>query len=138
MRSCAVVWCWGICTSSRRYGFAVALANELRTSEVTTLLVVELDAVAAPSLTLPLPAASAAVDNSILLRTVELRSRLHRLVSILKTRQSPFDPAIREFTIDGDGVAVGEVFVGAAALLSGFATPVAERFSGRPGEGGGL
>jgi circadian clock protein KaiC len=122
----------------RRYGFVVALANALRSQGVTTLLMLELEALASPSLTLPLPAASAAVDNGILLRTVELRSRLHRLVSILKTRQSSFDPAIREFTIDQDGVAVGEVFTGAAALLSGFATPVADRFSGLLGEGGGL
>lgn len=122
----------------RRYGFVVALANAFRSQGVTTLLVLELDTLASPSLILPLPAASAAVDNTLLLRTVELRSRLHRLVSILKTRQSPFDPAIREFTIDESGVAVGEVFAGAAALLSGFATPVSERFSGVPDEGGGL
>jgi circadian clock protein KaiC len=120
----------------RRYGFAVALANHLRRQEVTSLLAVELDALAGPSLTIPLPAASAAVDNGILLRTVELRSRLHRLVSVLKTRQSRFDPAIREFAIGDEGVVVGEVFVGAASLLSGFATPTFERLFEPPIESG--
>jgi circadian clock protein KaiC len=114
----------------------VALANHLRRQEVTSLLAVDLDALAGPSLTIPLPAASAAVDNGILLRTVELRSRLHRLVSVLKTRQSRFDPAIREFAIGDEGVAVGEVFVGAASLLSGFATPTFERLFEPPIESG--
>ena len=122
----------------RRYGFMVALASYLRGRGVTTILIVELDAVAGPSLTIPLPAMSAAVDNGILLRSVELRSRLHRVISVLKGRQTGFDPAIREFTIDENGVAVGGVFVGAAAVLSGFATPVIERFPGMPGDGGGL
>lgn len=116
----------------RRYGFGVALTTHLRRRGVTSMLTVELDAVAGPSLTLPQPAASAVVDNGILLRSVELRSRLHRLISVLKTRQSGFDPAIREFTIGGNGVAVGDVFVGAAALLSGFATPVGGVFAGPP------
>ena len=97
----------------------------------------ELEALAGPNLAIPLPASSAAVDNGILLRTVELRSRLHRLVSILKTRQSGFDPAIREFAIGDEGITVGEVFVGAASLLTGSATPTGERaFDEAPSESG--
>ena len=43
-------------------------------------------------LAVPLPEATAGADNAILLRYVEPRSRLHRLVSVLRVRESGFDP----------------------------------------------
>jgi circadian clock protein KaiC len=77
-----------------------------------------------PELRLPIPDISAAMDNGILLRHAELESRLHRLVSILKLRQSTADPAIREYGITDRGIAVGEPFSHATALLTGSAVPV--------------
>ena len=87
------------------------------------LVAVQLQALAAPDLTVPIPAVSATMDNGVLLRTVELHSRLRRLVSVIKARQSAVDPAIREFTVGGGGIVVGEPFAGAARLLTGEGEP---------------
>jgi len=109
----------------RQTHFAHALVNGLRDRGVTTLFLMEIDAFAGPALTVPVPNLSATMDNALLLRTVELHSALHRMVSILKLRQTAFDPAIREFTIGSQGIVVGEPF-DAAELLTGSATPLPE------------
>jgi len=103
--------------------FVPALANELRQRGVTTLLTVELDSYVGTDLTVPVPSASATMDNGILLRHVELRSRIRRLISVLKTRQSAVDPLIREFVIGPRGIEVGDAFDGASALLTGAPAP---------------
>lgn len=110
---------------SRQSGFATALTDYLRSREVTALFLLEVDEVVGPSVTIPVPNLSAAMDNGILLRPVELRSALHRLVSILKERETGFDTAMRRFTIGRRGIEVGEPF-DAAALLTGNAIPVPE------------
>ena len=99
--------------------FTTALTNRLRALGVTSLLVLEIDAFVGRELVLPMPAASAAMDNGLLLRAVELESRLRRIVSVLKSRQSAFDPSIREFVVGDGGVAIGEVFAAATGLLTG-------------------
>jgi circadian clock protein KaiC len=91
---------------------------------VTSLFAAELDALVGLELRLPFPEISAAIDNGILLRHFELESRLHRLVSIIKMRQSAADPAIREYVVTDQGIAVGEPFSHATALLTGSARPV--------------
>ena len=70
-----------------------------------------------------MPAASATMDNGILLRQVELGSSLYRVVSVLKARQMGTDPAIREFVIGNQGIAVSEPLAAAQGLLTGSATP---------------
>lgn len=108
---------------TRRSGFATALANYLRSRDVTTLFLFEVDEVVGPSVTIPVPSLSAAMDNGILLRPVELRSALHRLVSVLKERETGFDPTMRAFTIGPEGIVVGDPLDG-SALLTGSAVPV--------------
>lgn len=108
---------------ARRSGFATALADSLRSQEVTTVFLLEVDEVVGPSVTIPVPALSAAMDNGILLRPVELRSALHRLVSVLKERETGFDPTMREFTIGPAGMVVGDALE-AFALLTGNAIPI--------------
>ena len=107
----------------RRAPFMAALTNALRDRGVTVLYNVEIDEFTSPSLGVPVAGLSAAMDAGILLRTVELDSRLARLVTVLKVRQSGFDPAIREFAIGAAGIEVGEPFR-AGSLLSGIARPV--------------
>lgn len=108
---------------ARQTEFAGALTSELRHRGVTSLHMLEIDAFAGREVTTPIPSISATMDTGILLRSVEVRSRLRRLVSVLKHRQSPFDPTIREFAIGPTGMVVGEPFQGAAALLTGTAIP---------------
>jgi circadian clock protein KaiC len=57
----------------------------------------------------------------MLLRFVEMRSQVHRVVSVLKLRDSEFDPRIREFLITSRGLDIGESFGGQEAILTGVA-----------------
>jgi circadian clock protein KaiC len=106
-------------TMEQQIAYLTALANELRARNVTTLIVMELDAYAGPSLLPPIPAVSTAMDNGLLLRTAELHSRLVRVVSILKTRQTTFDPTIRAFTISEHGFEIGDPLPAETGLLTG-------------------
>ena len=106
----------------RRASFLTALTNALRDRGVTLIYNQEIDELVSPELRVPVPGLSAAMDTAILLRAVELESRLRRLVSVLKVRQSAFDPTIREFAIGATGVEVGEPFR-ASSLLTGTARP---------------
>jgi len=103
--------------------FQEAVADAARARGATALFTVETDVLAAPALVVPIPAVSATMDNGVLLRTVELNSRLRRLVSVLKARQSAIDPAIREFAVGANGIDVGEPIAGAARLLTGEGEP---------------
>ena len=74
-------------------------------------------------------------DNIILLRHVELRSRLYRLISVLKLRDSAHDTAICEFRIDDSGVTVSDTFDGADQVMSGSAQEPAKSAAKRKGKG---
>jgi circadian clock protein KaiC len=113
-----------ILPADRLSDFVTALVYALRTAGVTSLFAAELDALVGLELRLPIPEISAAIDNGILLRHFELESRLYRLVSVIKMRQSAADPAIREYGITDQGITVGEPFSQATALLTGSAVPV--------------
>ncbi|HEY8598233.1 MAG TPA: hypothetical protein VIL85_07370, partial [Thermomicrobiales bacterium] len=54
-------------------------------------------------------------------RTVELRSQLYRLVSILKARGRDADRAIREFRLTPAGIVLAETSAGAEAIMGGSA-----------------
>lgn len=107
----------------RQNFFAAALANRLRDRGVTAIYILELDTFVSDELTVPVKSLAGAMDNSILMRSVELRSSLRRMVSVLKERQTGFDPTIRELMIGPRGLSVGEPF-DAAAILSGIANPI--------------
>lgn len=100
--------------------YAAALANELRARGATALVATEIDSYVDDQLVVPVPAASATMDNGILLRQIELRSSLHRLISVLKSRQMETDPAIRGFVITDRGIVIDSPFTGTAwGLLTG-------------------
>jgi circadian clock protein KaiC len=110
----------------RMTDFVAALLTRLRAAGVTSLFASELDTLAGSELRLPMPYVAAALDNGLLLRRIELESRLHRLISVIKMRGSASDPVIREFSITDAGLIVGEPFSRGAALLTGTAIPVGE------------
>ena len=62
---------------------------------------------------------STLTDAIILLRYVELGSSVRRGLTVLKMRGSKHDHDIREFTIDGSGMHIGDSFRGVAGILSG-------------------
>jgi circadian clock protein KaiC len=49
-------------------------------------------------------------DNVVLLQYVRGRSRIHRALSVMKTRASSHDPRILGFSITSDGVEIGDPF----------------------------
>ena len=106
----------------RQAAFAQALANALRDRGVISLFLLEIDTFVGPQLAASVPTVSGIMDSGILLRTVELDSEWHRLVSVLKHRQTAADLTIREFTIGPQGIVVGESFA-ATGLLTGSAVP---------------
>ena len=59
------------------------------------------------------------VDSVILLRYVEIDSVMQRAMTVLKTRGSDHDKAIRRFEIKRGGIAVGEAFQKYEGLLTG-------------------
>jgi circadian clock protein KaiC len=99
--------------------FWSALTNELKALGVTTLYTLELQEIAGPDLRLPLSGVASLSEVAILMRYVELQSRLYRLISLLKIRGGAFDPTIREFTMSNTGIEVGDRFKGVDTVLSG-------------------
>jgi hypothetical protein len=70
---------------------------------------------------MPNPELANVVETVIMLRYVELRSQLYRLLSIMKMRESAYDTSIREFQITDRGLRVAESFASAEAILTGHA-----------------
>jgi circadian clock protein KaiC len=108
-----------IASPQRMPNFTAALTNELRGLGATALIATEIDAYVDEQLAVPIPAASATMDNGILVRQVEIRSSLLRLISILKARQIGTDPAIREFVVSDQGITVSRPFLASTGLLTG-------------------
>lgn len=70
---------------------------------------------------------STLTDSIILLRYVERDGRMARGLTILKMRGSLHDTSIREYTIDGKGMHIGERFRGVSGILSGHMMPTTRR-----------
>jgi circadian clock protein KaiC len=111
--------------------FFSALVNELRARGVTTLYTMETRDLVGPGIEMPISGISSVVESLIALRYVEYYARSRRLLSVVKVRDSGFDPALREFVIsDGSGISLAGAFEDAENLLSGFARD--RRPGGRP------
>ena len=62
---------------------------------------------------------STLTDSIILLRYVELLGQMRRCLTVLKMRGSEHDHDIREYTIDQDGMHIGDPFRQVSGILSG-------------------
>jgi circadian clock protein KaiC len=100
--------------------FLSAFCNQLRTYDVTALVSEELG-LFRPDIDMPNPELANVVETVIMLRYVELRSQLYRLLSIMKMRESRYDTSIREFKITDNGLDVSTSFESAEAILTGHA-----------------
>jgi circadian clock protein KaiC len=98
--------------------FLSALTNQLRMQDVTTVMTDELE-LFHPELALPTPELANVVETVVLLRYLELRSQIFRLLSVMKMRESRYDTALREFRITPQGIDVAGSFESAEAMLSG-------------------
>jgi circadian clock protein KaiC len=100
--------------------FLTALANELRVLNVTTVYTAETRNLIGGVIEGPTIGLSTIAENLILLRYVEIRSQLRRLISVVKMRDSDFDSSLREFRITATGIELARTFDSAEAILSGF------------------
>jgi circadian clock protein KaiC len=103
-----------------------ALGDELTRRGVTSVFTLESRELVGPHIELPIDGVSALADNVILLRHVEVRSEVSRMISILKIRDRAHDGAIRKLEITARGIRVGDRFEGSEQVLTGAAHSVAE------------
>jgi circadian clock protein KaiC len=94
--------------AERMRQYLPALTNELRIQGVTTLYSLEAANIVGPDTRTSFGDLSVLAENLVLLRYVEVHSRLHRLISILKVRDSDFDPFLHEFFLTDQGPAVND------------------------------
>lgn len=101
--------------------FLAALTNAMRCDGVTSMFTSEIPQLVGGDAQIEIGAFSAVAENIVLLRYVEIGSALHRIISLLKVRESDFDSSIREFTITRQGLRLGGVFNRLEGLLTGHA-----------------
>jgi circadian clock protein KaiC len=112
------------------------VTDQLEEEGVTSVYTAETRDLFGPRIEVPMTGVSAITHNILLLRHVELKAQLYRLVSILKLRDSNYDSGIREFRIDDDGIRVSDTFGTADQILSGmaYASPVPRSEPRAPGQ----
>jgi len=101
--------------------YLTTLMNELRVQGVTTVYTLEVPDIIGPHIRTPIGDLSSLAENLVLLRYFELRSRLYRLISILKVRDSSFNPLLHEFTLTDQGLAIEPSNESAESVMAGFA-----------------
>ncbi|HZU88159.1 MAG TPA: ATPase domain-containing protein [Stellaceae bacterium] len=98
-------------TDRQRLGHIfAAFANEFRGRDVSTLYTSEVDLIGPvaglPFSGLSLQGVSCIAEIILLMRYVELRSELHRMISVLKVRDLGINSALHRFTISKRGVVI--------------------------------
>jgi len=100
--------------------YLTTLMNELRVLGVTTVCTLEVPDIIGPNIRAPIGDLSSLAENLVLLRYIDLRSRLYRLISVLKVRNSGFDSSLHEFTLTDRGLAIEGSPESAEAVMAGF------------------
>lgn len=93
----------GVLEAGRRHGFLASLGAYVCNLGVTTVAVQEVAATTLDGLVIGTGPISTYADNIVLTRHLEHRAALHRIISVLKMRNSDHDRTIREFTIGPGG-----------------------------------
>ena len=108
---------------NRMARFLTALMNELRVRNVTTVYTLEVPDIMGPNIRTPIGDLSSLAENLILLRFVELRSRLHRLISLLKVRDSQFESSLHEYVTSETGLLIEPAADSAEWITAGYPRP---------------
>jgi circadian clock protein KaiC len=95
--------------------------NELRVLGVSTFYSLEVSGVTGPNIRAPIADLSSLAENLILLRFVENGARLHRLISIVKVRDSQFDPSLYEYITSSRGLLIADSTDTAERIMAGTA-----------------
>ena len=84
--------------------FLAALTNALREMGVTSIFTSETPQLVGGETSIAFGSVSAVAENIMLMRYIELDSELRRILSVVKVRESGFDPTIREISITSEGL----------------------------------
>ncbi|MET3858680.1 ATPase domain-containing protein [Rhizobium sp. OAE497] len=103
--------------------FFATLMNEIRRLGVTTIATWELRDLFGPTVTAPGSEISSLLDNLVMLRHVEIDSRYKRTISVLKVRDSAYEPVIREIEFGPHGLAISAPLQAVTGAATGVATP---------------
>ncbi|MCK8782683.1 serine/threonine protein kinase [Rhizobium sp. NTR19] len=104
--------------------FFSALTNELRALGVTTIATWELRDLFGPTLTAPGSELSSLIDNLVMLRHIEAEYRYTKALSVLKVRDSAFDPAMHEVSFGNTGIRIDVPLPPVVNAATGLATPL--------------
>jgi circadian clock protein KaiC len=96
-----------------------AIAQELDLLGVTTLYTTETRELFARNIEVPITGLSAATQNIILLRHIEYRAAMLRVLAILKIRDDDYDGRMRELQITGSGIRLLDTFATEAQVVTG-------------------
>lgn len=106
---------------SRKPGYMAALVGLLRGKDITSLVTKEIAQAVGPELDFSDMPLAVLAENLFLLRYVEFRGELYRIVSILKMRDNAHDHSIRQYTISEKGLRVLARTESAEGVLTGIA-----------------
>ncbi len=107
---------------ARLVEFFAALTNELRARNVTTVASWEMHNLFGPTVSAPGHEISSMLDNLILVRQVEIRSEIKRVLSVLKVRDCAYQSLLYEIDIGRQGLQLGQPLEPASGVATGVAT----------------
>ena len=97
--------------------FLTALMNEMRVLGVTTVYTLEVPDITGPTIGTPIGDLSSLAENLIMLRFIEVGSQLHRVISVLKVRDSQFDQSLHEYVTSSQGLVIDPTSVSAHRIM---------------------
>src|SRR5690606_18214361 len=106
----------------RRRPLLQVIADLLLSRGITALVLLGVPKLVGPELDVEQTPMAALAHNLVLLRYVECRGELHRILSILKARDSHFDPSIRRYAITEEGMRNLSATESPSGLLAGIAS----------------
>ena len=96
-----------------------AIAQELERLRVTTVYSTETRELFAKTIEVPINGLSAATQNILLLRHIEHRAAMLRVLAILKIRDDDYDARMREIRITDNGIQLLDTFALESGVASG-------------------
>jgi len=96
-----------------------AIGQELERLGITTLYTTETQALFAKPIEVPINGLSAATQNIMVLRHVEHRASMLRVLAILKIRDGDYDARMRELRITDEGLQLLDTFAGQSGVAFG-------------------
>ncbi|WP_161600934.1 RAD55 family ATPase [Teichococcus oryzae] len=93
-------------THQRFSPFLSVLVGELRARGITVLTTLEMSELFGTTPHLASPEILSTVDNIVLMRLMERDGRIHRVFSVVKTRNNDFEPALHDFEITSQGIRI--------------------------------